>query len=64
MTAYAPVSGTSVPVPAGESTTWVLADDSVNHPDGSAYVADGDTDMTYRLGWPGGEASSAVRVVA
>jgi hypothetical protein len=62
--AHRPVEHLSFLVPAGETKTWALADDSVdsrNYDDEK--VGDGDPDMTYHLSWADDSLEREVRYV-
>jgi len=59
--AHRPVERISVPVPAGESETVEVVDDSVRYPDSDG-IGDGDPDMTYYLDWPGERVEREVRL--
>ncbi|NHN59932.1 MULTISPECIES: hypothetical protein [Halorussus] len=63
MVAHTPVSQVSVLVPAGETETWELDDDSIMGGYQDERVGDGDPDMTYYLVWGDDRAEREVRYV-
>ena len=63
MVAHMPVSRVSVLVPAGETKTWKLQDDSIMGGYPNENAGDGDPDMTYYLDWGDDSVEREVRYV-
>ncbi|WP_435176126.1 hypothetical protein [Halorussus sp. AFM4] len=63
MVAHTPVSRISMLVPAGETKTWKLNDDSLMGGPSDENVGDGDPDMTYYLDWGDERVERNVRYV-
>ena len=63
MVAHMPVSRISMLVPAGETGTWELNDDSLMGGYSEENVGDGDPDMTYYLDWGDDSIERKIRYV-